>query len=80
MEIPSENLTLFIIHRRPPHPHLTGGDEITTADGEVYHMRIESIAIKSSELEKTGFDIVSAPKSPLIQQQCSKDLSIVHLI
>lgn len=40
MEIPSEKKKIsdsFIIHRRSAGRHLTGGDEKTVADMQVYH-------------------------------------------
>lgn len=41
---------------------------------QVYHVKPWYIAIKSSELEKTGFNMLSALKSLLIQQHYAPDL------
>lgn len=65
MEIPSENSDSFIIHR---HPFTNASLEVMkNDDGYVSISCVDYIAIKSSELEKTGFNMLSALKSLLIQ-------------
>lgn len=55
----------FIIHCRSAGRHLSRGDDKTVVDTPSISW-LEYIAIKSSELEKTGFNVVSALKALLI--------------